>query len=88
MLSRLLFISVAIALTVIAPGQAHADDTCHKRVQEFREWYAKDKYKFTLESRLEAEKHLLQAQLPSLKLFQCTEHLLKARKALREGKKK
>ena len=49
MLSRPLFISVAIALTVIAPGQAHADDTCHKRVQEFREWYAKGKYKFTLE---------------------------------------
>jgi hypothetical protein len=87
MLTRLFFILVASALTVNTISQAQAGDNCHERVQEFRDWYGKDKDKYTLESRRSAEKHLLQAQLPSMNLLQCTEHLLKARKALREGKK-
>jgi hypothetical protein len=87
MLTRLLVIPVAMALIVAHPSPARAADSCSERVQNFRDWYAKDKDKYTLRSRREAEKHLLQAQLPSLNLLQCTEHLLKARKALREGKK-
>ena len=87
MLTRFLLIPAAIALTAVIPNTAHAGDNCHERVQDFRDWYAKDKDKYTLASRLEAEKHLQLAQLPSLNLLQCTEHLLKARRALREGKK-
>ena len=42
--------------------------------------------KYTRESRTEANRHLMHANLPSLSPFQCTEHINKAKKALREGK--
>lgn len=76
-----------VSLGLCIGSAAWAEDTCKDRVDTFREKFEKDKDKYALKSRQEAERHLLQAQLPSLKLFQCTEHLMKARQALREGKK-
>jgi hypothetical protein len=78
---------LVVSLGLCIGSAARAADTCKERVEAFREKFEKDKDKYTLKSRQEAERHLLQAQLPSLNLFQCSEHLAKARQALREGKK-
>ena len=59
---------------------------CKERVEKVRDEIERDKDKYTRESRTEANRHLIQANLPSLSPFQCTEHIRKAKKALREGK--
>lgn len=75
---------LSFALSFCFSTLAFAD--CKDRVKEVREDIEKDPKKYKLEARLEAQKQLVQAELPSLSLFQCTEHILKAKKALRNGR--
>ncbi|NVO06451.1 MAG: hypothetical protein HXX19_11210 [Rhodoferax sp.] len=64
---------------------AYAD--CKERVEEFRAEMEDEKNQYTRASRIEARKELAKAEAPSLKLTQCTEHIRKARKALKKGTK-
>jgi hypothetical protein len=75
----------AIPLSFVFATSAQAD--CKERVEKVRDDIERDKDKYTRESRTEANKHLMQANLPSLSPMQCTEQISKAKKALREGKK-
>lgn len=77
----------AIALIIGITTPAHAAD-CKERVEKVRREIERDKDKYTRESRTEANKHLMQANMPSMNPMQCTEHITKAKKALRTGKKK
>lgn len=75
----------AILLNVGITAFAQAAD-CKERAEKVRSEIERDKDKYTRESRTEANKHLMQANLPSANPMQCTEHITKAKKALREGK--
>lgn len=75
---------VAIPLSLVFATSAKAD--CKERVEKVRDDIERDKDRYTRESRTEANKHLMQANLPSLSPMQCTEQIAKAKKALREGK--
>jgi len=74
----------AIPLSFAFATSAQAD--CKERVEKVRDEIERDKDKYTHEARTEDNKHLMQANLPSLSPMQCTEHISKAKKALREGK--
>jgi hypothetical protein len=74
----------AIPLSVVFATSAQAD--CKERVEKVRDDIERDKEKYTRESRTEANKHLMQANMPSVNPMQCSEHITKAKKALREGK--
>jgi hypothetical protein len=56
-------------------------------VKEVRDDIDKNKDTYTAEARAEAQKHLVQAEVPSLKLADCQREVEKAKKALRQGKK-
>ena len=72
--------------TLLSPiGFAHAD--CGDRVKELRKEIEQDKDKYTPASRREAQKELILAEAPSIQPLQCNEHISKARKILRDGKK-
>jgi 20S proteasome alpha/beta subunit len=75
----------AISLIIGITTSAHAAD-CKERVEKVRNEIERDKEKYTRESRTEANKHLMQANMPSVNPMQCTEHITKAKKALRQGK--
>ena len=75
----------AISPAVGIAASAHAAD-CKERAEKVRSEIERDKDKYTRDSRTEANKHLMQANLPSVNPMQCTEHITKAKKALREGK--
>ena len=76
---------LSISLSVVLATSAHAAD-CKERVEKVRDDIERDKDRYTRESRTEANKHLMQANMPSLSPMQCTEQISKAKKALREGK--
>jgi hypothetical protein len=65
---------------------ALADD-CKDKVKEVRDDIEKNRDSYSQEARAEAQKHLVQAEVPSLKLADCEREVKKAKKALREGKK-
>lgn len=79
------FFLFVIPLSIGITASAQAAD-CKERAEKVRSEIERDKDKYTRESRTEANKHLMQANLPSANPMQCTEHITKAKKALREGK--
>ncbi|HYN58001.1 MAG TPA: hypothetical protein VET87_00425 [Rubrivivax sp.] len=78
--------AVMFALPLSFGFATAAQADCKERIEKVRDEIERDKDKYTRESRTEANRHLMQANLPSMNPFQCTEHINKAKKALREGK--
>ena len=75
-------LAIPLGLGVATSAQAE----CEERVEKVRDEIQRDRDKYTRESRVEANKHLMRANLPSLSPLQCTEQIAKARRALREGR--
>jgi hypothetical protein len=71
---------------VLGASPARAAD-CREMVKEVRDDIDKNRDEYTAEARAEAQKHLVQAEVPSLKIADCRREVEKAKKALREGKK-
>ena len=80
------FVVLLASLSVLGATPALAAD-CRDKVKEVREDIEKNKNDYTAEARAEAQKHLVQAEVPSLKLADCQREVEKAKKALRQGKK-
>ena len=74
------------SLSVLNAPPALAAD-CKDKVKEVRDDIEKNRDDYTAEARAEAQKHLVQAEVPSVKLADCEREVSKAKKALREGKK-
>jgi hypothetical protein len=86
MLSRIArLVSLLASLSFLGASPALAD--CKDEVKEVREDIEQNRDRYTAEARAEAQKHLVQAEVPSLKLADCRREVEKAKKALREGKK-
>jgi hypothetical protein len=75
------------SLAVLAATPALADG-CKDEVKEVREDLDKNRDEYSADARAEAQRHLVQAEVPSLKLADCRREVEKAKKALRDGKKK
>jgi len=87
MMPKTSWIVVLLAsISVLAATPALAAD-CRDKVKEVRDDIDKNKDDYTAEARAEAQKHLVQAELPSLKIADCQREVEKAKKALRQGKK-
>ena len=87
MMPKTSWIVVLLAsLSVLGATPALATD-CRDKVKEVREDIEKNKSDYTAEARAEAQKHLVQAEVPSLKIADCQREVEKAKKALRQGKK-
>jgi hypothetical protein len=69
-------------------GAAPALADCKDEVKEVRDEIEKNREDYTAEARAEAQKHLVAAEVPSLKLADCRREVHKAKKALDDGKKK
>jgi hypothetical protein len=76
---------LASPLVLAAPPALAAG--CKDDVKEVREDIEKNRDNYSAEARAEAQKHLVQAEVPSLKLADCRREVEKAKKALRDGKK-
>jgi hypothetical protein len=74
------------SLSVLSAAPALADE-CKDKVKEVRDDIEKNREKYTADARAEAQKHLVEAEVPSLKVGDCRREVEKAKKALREGKK-
>jgi hypothetical protein len=79
-------VGLLASLSVLNAPPALAAD-CKDKVKEVRDDIEKNRDDYTAEARAEAQKHLVQAEVPSLKLGDCEREVSKAKKALREGKK-
>lgn len=79
-------VGLLASLSVLGATPALAAD-CKDKVKEVRDDIDKNKDNYTTEARAEAQKHLVQAEVPSLKLADCQREVEKAKKALRQGKK-
>jgi hypothetical protein len=79
-------VGLLASLSVLGATPALAGD-CKDKVKEVRDDIDKNKDTYTAEARAEAQKHLVQAEVPSLKLADCQREVEKAKKALRQGKK-
>lgn len=79
-------VGLLASLSVLNAPPALAAD-CKDKVKEVRDDIEKNRDGYTAEARAEAQKHLVQAEVPSLKLGDCEREVSKAKKALREGKK-
>lgn len=79
-------VGLLASLSVLSATPALAAD-CKDKVKEVRDDIDKNKDNYTPEARAEAQKHLVQAEVPSLKLADCQREVEKAKKALRQGKK-
>jgi hypothetical protein len=78
------FCCVAALLTA-ATVPAHAD--CKDEIQAVRDDMEQNKKDYTADAMIEARKHLVQADIPSLKLADCRREVAAAKKELRQGKK-
>jgi len=86
MIRQIFFVFVcAGAILTAAVIPAHAD--CKDEIQEVREDIERNKDDYTKEAIAKARKHLVQAEIPSLKLADCQREVAKAKQALRQGKK-
>ena len=86
MIRQIFFVFVfAGAILTAASIPAHAD--CKDEIQEVREDIERNKDDYTKEAIAKARKHLVQAEIPSLKLADCQREVAKAKQALRQGKK-
>jgi hypothetical protein len=79
-------VALLASISVMGATPALATD-CKDKVKEVRDDIDKNKDDYTAEARAEAQKHLVQAELPSLKIADCQREVEKAKKALRQGKK-
>jgi hypothetical protein len=79
-------VGLLASLSVLSASPALAAD-CKDKVKEVRDDIDKNRDSYTAEARAEAQKHLVQAEVPSVKLADCEREVGKAKKALREGKK-
>ena len=75
---------VSVLLTAMAIP-ANAD--CKEEIQEVRDDIDRNKDDYTKKAIAEARKHLVQAEIPSLKLADCRREVAAAKRALRQGKK-
>ena len=80
-----LVLGCVAALSMAAVAPAYAD--CKDNVQEIRDDIDKNKDGYTQEAKAKARKHLVQAEVPSLKLADCQREVAAAKQALRQGKK-
>lgn len=80
-------LKTALLVTLFTSPASYAMANCDERVKELRREIEQDKDKYTPAARREAQKELVLADAPSIQPLQCTEHINKARKALRDGKK-
>jgi hypothetical protein len=78
-------VGLLASLSVLTAPPALAD--CKDKVKEVRDDIEKNRDSYTAEARTEAQKHLVQAEVPSLKLADCEREVNKAKKVLRDGKK-
>jgi hypothetical protein len=74
----------AFAVAAASPALA---ESCKEKVKEVRDDIEKNRGAYTAEAKAEANKHLVSAELPSLKLADCEREVNAAKKALRQGKK-
>jgi len=79
-------VGLLASLVVLNAPPALAAD-CKEKVKEVRDDIDKNRDSYTAEARAEAQKHLVQAEVPSVKLADCEREVGKAKKALRDGKK-
>jgi hypothetical protein len=77
---------VLASLSILGAAPALAED-CKDKVKEVRDDLEKNRDSYKAEARAEAQKHLVEAEVPSLKLADCRREVEKAKKALRDGKK-
>lgn len=80
-------VKTILLVSLLVSPMSYAIANCDERVKELRREIEQDKDKYTPAARREAQKELVLADAPSIQPLQCTEHINKARKALREGKK-
>lgn len=80
-------VQTVVLISLFVSPVSYAMANCDERVKELRREIEQDKDKYTPAARREAQKELVLADAPSIQPLQCTEHINKARKALREGKK-
>ena len=84
---RQLFLSIVLSTTLITAAVTPVFADCRDEVKEVRNDIDKNKEKYTKEAIVKARKHLLRAEVPSLKPADCRRQVLAAKKALRKGKK-
>jgi hypothetical protein len=82
---RVRIIVLAAMLTCLAVHPAMAD--CKEQAHELRQDMNKNRSDYKKDALAEARKELAAADLTLLKPLECREHLRKARRALRQGKK-
>ncbi len=82
---RIAFAILVALLVGLQTGPALAD--CKDQVREMRQDINDNKDDYTREARMEAKKHLAQAELTLVNPLECREHLREARRVLRDGKK-
>lgn len=80
-------VQTVVLISLCVSPVSYAMANCDERVKELRREIEQDKDKYTPAARREAQKELVLADAPSIQPLQCTEHINKARKALRDGKK-
>jgi hypothetical protein len=84
---RKIFLIFACAAAIVTAAAFPAQADCKDEIQEVREDIDRNKDNYTMEAIAKARKHLLQAEIPSLKLADCRREVAAARQALRPGRK-
>lgn len=82
---KALLAAVAVFIVALQIPPVLAD--CKDQVHEMRQDINDNKDDYTREARLEAKKHLAQAELTLVNPLECRENLRKARRVLRDGEK-
>ena len=84
---RRIFIAFCSAALLFTSAAVPAHAECKDEVKEVRDDIDKNKDAYTSKAIAEARKHLVQAEIPSLKLADCRREVSAAKKSLRQGKK-
>lgn len=86
MMRRIFFaFCISVALFTVTAVPVFAD--CKDEIKEVRDDLDKNKDTYDREAVAQARKHLVQAEVPSLKPADCRREVAEAKKALRQGKK-
>jgi len=84
---RQLILSIILSAALITATVAPVLADCRDEIREVRNDIDKNKELYTKEAIVKARKHLVRAEVPSLRPAECRRQVLAAKKALRKGKK-
>jgi hypothetical protein len=84
---RQLFISIVLGATLITAAATPVIADFKEEIREVRDDIDKNKEDYTKEAIVKARKHLVKAEMPSLKPADCRRQVRAAKMALRKGKK-